>query len=110
MPRVCPCSPIDPNAFRSQLSYRCSVGAVCHCRSGGRLSSSTEPLVPMCRHKFVIIQMWISSINTVDLLLLTGAEPLIQIKAPGSTQQSLPTKHLVDARNAACVPIRRVKD
>lgn len=48
-----------------------------------------EPRVSTVTHKFVVIQFGIGTIRSINLLLLSRAERLPRIEAPGTLEQTL---------------------
>ena len=52
-------------------------------------------------YKGVVVQVWVGSIDAVNLLVLTRTEILSRVEAPDALKQTLPPQHLVQPGNAA---------
>ena len=60
--------------------------------------------------KDIVVQVWVSSINTINLLPLARAKAFPRVKTPDAFKQSLPPQHLVQAGDAAGEAIRCVEE
>ena len=64
------------------------------------LTPLPQPGIAMFVHESIVVQMWIQSINAVDLLCLARTESFVRIKTKDMFKKPLPAQNLVQARNA----------
>jgi hypothetical protein len=58
----------------------------------------------------IVVEVWIRTINLVNLLILTLRETFRFIQTPNSLQKALTPKHLVYARDTTGELIRRIEN
>src|SRR5579871_6259618 len=71
---------------------------------------SSKPRVSMLLYECVVIELGVSESDAIDLLGLAGSERLVRVEAPRSFEETLPSQHFVNARDAATEPVRGVED
>src|SRR5690349_9876163 len=64
----------------------------------------------MCGDEVVVVQMWVTSMNPVDLFTLAGAERFVWVQTPNPFEQTLTMQHFVQTGDATGVAIGGVEE